>query len=126
MVFDGFVEVTSKGIRSSECSTCVAHGDEAVAVDQVNFTGHEGLCTLSHLPRHVRRVIIDHERIGVDAHSGKQTACLAVPSFDVRHVRDTASNHRGPLIDHPLKHEGMDAVVGPSMPNGESFHNKQR
>jgi hypothetical protein len=103
----------------------VAHGDETVAVDQVNFARREDLGTLGHLTRHVRRVVINDERIGIDAHSGKQTACFAVPGFDVRDVCDTTSKDVGTLVDHPLQHEGMDAVAGPSMSDGEGFNHEE-
>ena len=126
VVLDGFVEVPSKGVRRGEGAPSVAHRDEPVPVDHVHFARRQVQGALSDLSRHVGGVVVDDKCIGVNAHAGKQSARLAVAGFDVRHVTDTAAKEVGALVDHALQDEGVDSIVGPTVANGQGFHDQER
>ena len=117
VIFDGLVQMPAKRVRGGERPTCMAHGDEPVSVHEVHLTWRKFHSSLSDLPWHVGGVVVNDQRVGIDAHSGKETPCLPVAGFDVGYVRDSTPEHGRALVDHALQNEGVDAVVGPTVSN---------
>ena len=125
MVFDGLVQVASKGISRGEGAPGVAHCDESVSVHDVNLAWCEVHRTLRDLARHVRGIIVDDEGVCINAHASQQPAGFTMAGLNIGDVGHAASEHGGALVDHALQHESVDAVVRPSMANGQGFDHEQ-
>ena len=103
----------------------MAHCDESVPVHDVNLAWRELHGTFRDLTRHVRGVIVDDEGVCIHAHPCQQPTGLAMAGLDIWDVSHAASEHGGALVNHALQHEGVDAVVGPSMADGQGFDHEQ-
>ena len=125
MIFDGLVQMATKRISRGEGAPSVSHCDESVPVHDVNLAWRELHGTFRDLTRHVRGVIVDDEGVCIHAHPCQQPTGLAMAGLDIWDVSHAASEHGGALVDHALQHEGVDAVVGPSMADGQGFDHKQ-
>ena len=125
MIFDGLVQVATERVGRGERAPGVPHRDESVSVHDVNLAGREVHGTLRDLTRHVGGIIVDDQGICIHAHACQQPTGFAMAGLDVGDVRHAASEHGGALVDHPLKHKGVDTVVGPSMANRQGFDDEQ-
>ena len=125
MIFDGLVQVATERVGRGERAPGVPHRDESVSVHDVNLAGREVHGTLRDLTRHVGGIIVDDQGICIHAHACQQPTGFAMAGLDVGDVRHAASEHGGALVDHPLKHKGVDTVIGPSMANRQGFDDEQ-